>query len=104
MLGLVCLTAPLRDTGKLVLLLFYKTAATESLDDTKRTVRVVTMRFFLFIFTFLSNSIAYADDFFNCVCYSHGGKIEEQGTPRELFGNPQRECTQHFLRAVKSAD
>lgn len=38
------------------------------------------------------------------VCFFYGGKIEEQGTPSEFFGNPQRERTQQFLSAVKSAD
>lgn len=38
------------------------------------------------------------------VCFFYGGKIEEQCTPSELFGNPQWERTQQFLSAVKSAD
>ena len=29
---------------------------------------------------------------------------ERKGAPRDLFGNPQRERTQQFLSAVKSAD
>ena len=31
------------------------------------------------------------------------GRIEEQGKPDDLFGNPQKERTQQFLSAVKEA-
>ncbi|AUQ66126.1 hypothetical protein [Phaeobacter inhibens] len=31
------------------------------------------------------------------------GRIEEQGTPAELFGDPQKERTQQFLSAVREA-
>jgi len=38
------------------------------------------------------------------VCFFFDGKVEEQGAPEDLFGNPQRERTQQFLSAVKEAD
>jgi histidine transport system ATP-binding protein len=31
------------------------------------------------------------------VIFLHGGKIEEQGTPEELFDNPQSERLRQFL-------
>ncbi|PZN51510.1 MAG: ectoine/hydroxyectoine ABC transporter ATP-binding protein EhuA, partial [Proteobacteria bacterium] len=37
------------------------------------------------------------------ICFFFGGRIEEQGTPDELFNNPRKERTQQFLRAVKEA-
>ena len=44
-----------------------------------------------------------AKDISDRVCFFYGGRIEEQGTPDELFGNPRRERTQQFLSAVKEA-
>ena len=52
----------------------------------------------------VTHQMGFAADISDRVCFFFGGRIEEQGTPRELFGNPQRERTRQFLSAVKSAD
>jgi len=52
----------------------------------------------------VTHQMGFAADISDRVCFFFGGRIEEQGTPSELFGNPQRERTQQFLSAVKSAD
>ncbi len=52
----------------------------------------------------VTHQMGFAADISDRVCFFYGGRIEEQGTPKELFGNPQRERTQQFLSAVKSAD
>ncbi|MEM8701735.1 MAG: ectoine/hydroxyectoine ABC transporter ATP-binding protein EhuA [Pseudomonadota bacterium] len=52
----------------------------------------------------VTHQMGFARDISDRVCFFFGGKIEEQGTPEALFGNPQKERTQQFLSAVKSAD
>ena len=52
----------------------------------------------------VTHQMGFAADISDRVCFFYQGKIEEQGAPRDLFGNPQRERTQQFLSAVKSAD
>nr|WP_319386969.1 ectoine/hydroxyectoine ABC transporter ATP-binding protein EhuA [uncultured Roseibium sp.] len=52
----------------------------------------------------VTHQMGFARDISDRVCFFFGGRIEEQGTPDELFENPQRERTQQFLSAVKSAD
>lgn len=52
----------------------------------------------------VTHQMGFAADISDRICFFYGGRIEEQGTPKELFGNPQRERTQQFLSAVKSAD
>lgn len=52
----------------------------------------------------VTHQMGFARDISDRVCFFFGGRIEEQGTPDELFDNPQRERTQQFLSAVKSAD
>lgn len=37
------------------------------------------------------------------ICFVFGGKIEEEGSPKDLFGSPKRVRTQQFLSAVKEA-
>ena len=51
----------------------------------------------------VTHQMGFARDISDRVCFFFGGKIEEQGTPDQLFGNPQRERTQQFLSAVKEA-
>ncbi|OBQ86480.1 ectoine/hydroxyectoine ABC transporter ATP-binding protein EhuA [Mesorhizobium sp. WSM3873] len=51
----------------------------------------------------VTHQMGFARDISDRVCFFYGGKIEEQGTPAELFSNPQRERTQQFLHAVKEA-
>jgi len=52
----------------------------------------------------VTHQMGFAREISDRVCFFYGGRIEEQGTPKELFDNPQRERTQQFLSAVKSAD
>ena len=52
----------------------------------------------------VTHQMGFAADISDRVCFFYDGKIEEQGSPKDLFGNPQRERTQQFLSAVKSAD
>lgn len=47
--------------------------------------------------------MGFAKDISDRVCFFFDGKIEEQGPPEQLFGDPQRERTQQFLSAVKEA-
>ncbi|KIC20457.1 ectoine/hydroxyectoine ABC transporter ATP-binding protein EhuA [Leisingera sp. ANG-Vp] len=51
----------------------------------------------------VTHQMGFALDISDRVCFFYGGKIEEQGRPADLFGNPQRERTQQFLSAVKEA-
>jgi polar amino acid transport system ATP-binding protein len=51
----------------------------------------------------VTHQMGFAKDISDRVCFFFGGRIEEQGTPDELFGNPKRERTQQFLSAVKEA-
>ena len=51
----------------------------------------------------VTHQMGFARDISDRVCFFYGGKIEEQGTPADLFGNPQKERTQQFLSAVKEA-
>lgn len=51
----------------------------------------------------VTHQMGFAADISDRVCFFFDGKIEEQGPPKELFGNPQRERTQQFLSAVKEA-
>lgn len=52
----------------------------------------------------VTHQMGFARDISDRVCFFYGGRIEEQGKPAELFDNPQKERTQQFLSAVKSAD
>lgn len=51
----------------------------------------------------VTHQMGFARDISDRVCLFYDGKIEEQGPPAELFGNPKRERTQQFLSAVKEA-
>ena len=51
----------------------------------------------------VTHQMGFAKDISDRVCFFYGGRIEEQGTPEELFGNPRKERTQQFLSAVKEA-
>ena len=52
----------------------------------------------------VTHQMGFARDISDRVCFFYQGKIEEQGAPENLFGNPKRERTQQFLSAVKAAD
>ena len=51
----------------------------------------------------VTHQMGFARDISDRVCFFYDGKIEEQGAPADLFGNPQKKRTQQFLSAVKEA-
>ncbi|MFZ1726815.1 MAG: ectoine/hydroxyectoine ABC transporter ATP-binding protein EhuA [Albidovulum sp.] len=51
----------------------------------------------------VTHQMGFARDISDRVCFFFAGKIEEQGPPSELFGNPQRDRTKQFLSAVNEA-
>ena len=51
----------------------------------------------------VTHQMGFARDISDRICFFYQGKIEEQGPPDQLFGNPRRERTQQFLSAVKDA-
>jgi polar amino acid transport system ATP-binding protein len=51
----------------------------------------------------VTHQMGFAKDISDRICFFYGGRIEEQGRPEELFGNPRQERTQQFLSAVKEA-
>lgn len=51
----------------------------------------------------VTHQMGFARDISDRVCFFYGGKIEEQGPPEQLFGNPRRERTRQFLSAVREA-
>jgi len=52
----------------------------------------------------VTHQMGFARDISDRICFFYRGKIEEQGPPAALFGNPQKERTKQFLSAVKEAD
>ncbi|WP_287290598.1 ectoine/hydroxyectoine ABC transporter ATP-binding protein EhuA [Mesorhizobium sp.] len=51
----------------------------------------------------VTHQMAFAKEFSDRVCFFYDGKIAEQGTPDQLFGDPQNERTKQFLSAVLEA-
>lgn len=51
----------------------------------------------------VTHQMGFARDISDRVCLFYAGRIEEQGSPEEVFDNPQEERTQQFLSAVKEA-
>ena len=45
----------------------------------------------------VTHEMAFARDVSNRVLFMDGGRIEEEGTPEQIFGNPQKERTKAFL-------
>ena len=45
----------------------------------------------------VTHEMAFARDVSNRVLLMDGGRIEEEGTPEQIFGNPQKERTKAFL-------
>ena len=60
------------------------------LADEDRTMLLVT------------HDMRFARDVADKVVFLHQGRIEEEGTPAELFDNPQSERLQQFLSASVS--
>lgn len=50
-----------------------------------------------------THQMGFARGFADRVCFFNAGRIHEQGTPDELFGNPRELRTQEFLSAVTQA-
>ena len=50
----------------------------------------------------VTHEMAFARDVSNRVVYMNNGVICEQGTPEELFGNPQRQETKEFLMRFRN--
>lgn len=51
----------------------------------------------------VTHQMGFAKEFADRVCFFSEGKIAEQGPPEQIFGAPQQERTQNFLRAVMDA-
>ncbi|MFB9985724.1 ectoine/hydroxyectoine ABC transporter ATP-binding protein EhuA [Mesorhizobium kowhaii] len=51
----------------------------------------------------VTHQMGFAKDISDRVCFFFRGRIEEQGTPEQLFGNPKMERTRQFLSAVCEA-
>jgi polar amino acid transport system ATP-binding protein len=51
----------------------------------------------------VTHQMGFARDISDRICFFFAGRIEEQGPPAALFGNPARERTRQFLSAVKEA-
>ncbi len=51
----------------------------------------------------VTHQMGFAKEISDRVCFFFDGKIEEQGPPDQLFGNPERDRTQQFLSAVLEA-
>ena len=51
----------------------------------------------------VTHQMGFAREISDRVCFLYEGKIAEQGTPDEIFGNPRNERTQQFLSAVLEA-
>jgi polar amino acid transport system ATP-binding protein len=51
----------------------------------------------------VTHQMGFAKEFADRVCFFYGGRICEQGPPEKIFGQPENERTQQFLRAVLEA-
>ena len=51
----------------------------------------------------VTHQMGFAREISDRVCFLSAGKIAEQGTPDEIFGNPRNERTRQFLSAVLDA-
>jgi len=52
----------------------------------------------------VTHQMGFAKEISDRVCFFFAGKIAEQGTPDQLFGDPQNERTKQFLHAVLDAN
>ena len=74
----------------------------EVIGEVTQVIRKVVAEFKLTMLM-VTHQMGFARDISDRVCFFYRGRIEEQGPPDQLFGNPQRERTQQFLSAVKEA-
>lgn len=52
----------------------------------------------------VTHQMGFAREFADRVCFFYKGQIHEQGTPAQIFENPQQERTRTFLSAVRDAN
>jgi len=52
----------------------------------------------------VTHQMGFAREFADRVCFFYKGQIHEQGSPSQIFENPQQERTCAFLSAVKEAN
>ncbi|RLE22660.1 MAG: peptide ABC transporter ATP-binding protein [Actinobacteria bacterium] len=52
---------------------------------------------------FATHEMAFAREISDKVCFLHKGRILEEGSPDQIFGDPQEERTQAFLKRVTDA-
>lgn len=50
-----------------------------------------------------THEMGFAREVANRICFLQAGKVYEQGPPADIFGNPQGERTQAFLKSLKKA-
>jgi polar amino acid transport system ATP-binding protein len=51
----------------------------------------------------VTHQMGFAKEFADRICFFDGGRIAEEGTPQEIFGNPRNPRTVQFLSAVREA-
>jgi polar amino acid transport system ATP-binding protein len=51
----------------------------------------------------VTHQMGFAREFADRISFFHRGKIEEDGKPDDIFGNPKNERTRQFLHAVLDA-
>ena len=51
----------------------------------------------------VTHQMGFAKEFADRVCFFHGGRICEQGSPDKIFGAPENDRTRQFLKAVLEA-
>ena len=51
----------------------------------------------------VTHQMGFAKEISDRVCFFHSGRIEEQGPPEQIFGDPQSPRTRQFLSAVLEA-
>jgi len=51
----------------------------------------------------VTHQMGFAKEFADRISFFHRGKIEEDGKPDDIFGNPKNERTRQFLHAVLDA-
>ena len=51
----------------------------------------------------VTHQMGFAREISDRVCFFHSGRIEEQGPPAQIFGEPQSPRTRQFLSAILEA-
>jgi ABC-type histidine transport system ATPase subunit len=49
----------------------------------------------------VTHEMGFARDVASKVMFLHQGKVEEEGSPKEIFGNPQSPRLRQFLASVR---